>query len=101
MKLVTQPEGSTIITPDSPVTLTTDVRGQLTFSVPAEELDTAELTVQALGPDGNASGEALLVIGDYDVRAFLGGAGTLTHLGQLSGTALMQAAADKILAEYK
>lgn len=86
-----QPEGSTIIIPSNPVTLTTDVRGQLTFSVPAEELDTAEFTVQALDSKNSPSGSVLQVIGDYDVRAYLQGTGTLTHLGQLSGEAMANA----------
>ena len=47
-----QPDGSTYATPDALANLTADYTGRVTFSVPAEELDCAVLTVQPLGPAG-------------------------------------------------
>ena len=43
-----QASGSTILTPAAPVTLAADSGGKVTVSIPAEELDTAVLTAQAL-----------------------------------------------------
>jgi hypothetical protein len=86
-----QPDGSSFVTPGASVTLTTDGKGEITFSVPAEELDCAVLTVQALDPNGNPTGDPFTVTTDYDVRGFLGGTGTLTDIGPISGDALQQA----------
>jgi hypothetical protein len=86
-----QPAGSSFVTPAAPVTLTADNKGEITFSVPAEELDCAVLSVQALDPNGNPTGSPFTVTTDYDVRGFLGGTGTLTDIGPISGDALQQA----------
>lgn len=86
-----QPAGSSFVTPAAPVTLTADNKGEITFSVPAEELDCAVLNVQALGPNGHPTGGPLTVTTDYDVRGFLGGSGTLTDIGPISGDALQHA----------
>jgi hypothetical protein len=86
-----QPSGSSFVTPAAPVTLTADNKGEITFSMPAEELDCAVLTVQALDPNGNPTGSPLTVTTDYDVRGFLSGSGTLTDIGPISGDALQQA----------
>ncbi len=80
--------GSSVIVPAIPLTLTGDLRGQIIFSVPAEELDTAVLTVQALDGNGQPSGAALPVMGDYDVRNFLGGTAALDHIGTMSASTL-------------
>ncbi|MFT3835197.1 MAG: hypothetical protein QM711_18065 [Micropruina sp.] len=89
-----QDVGSTILIPGSPVTLTADLRGQIVLSVPAEELDSAVLTVQALDDNGRPSGSPLSVAGDYDVRNFLGGSAPLTDLGTLQAGTLTSATAD-------
>jgi hypothetical protein len=86
-----QPAGSSFVTPAAPVTLTADNKGEITFSVPAEELDCAVLTVQALDPNGNPTGSPVTVTPDYDVRGFLQGTGTLTDIGPLTNNALLQA----------
>jgi hypothetical protein len=86
-----QPDGSSFVTPGGSVTLTADGKGEITFSVPAEELDCAVLTVQALDPNGDSTGDPFTVTTDYDVRGFLGGTGTLTDIGPISGDALQQA----------
>ena len=85
------PTGSLSITPNAPLTVTADVKGEITFSIPSDELDCAMLTLQALDAGGNATGSALRVTPDTDVRAFLGGTGTLTDLGSLTGSALTSA----------
>lgn len=85
------PTGSLPITPDAPLTVTTDVKGEITFSIPSDELDCAMLTLQALDANGNATGSPLLVTADNDVRAFLGGTGPLGDLGTLSGATLTTA----------
>ena len=86
-----QPTGSSFVTPAAVVTLTADNKGEITFSVPAEELDCAVLTVQALDPNGSPTGSPFTVTTDYDVRGFLGGTGTLTDIGPISNDALTQA----------
>lgn len=86
-----QPSGGSFVTPAAPVTLTADNKGEIAFSVPAEELDCAVLTVQALDPNSKPTGSPLTVTTDYDVRSFLQGTGTLTDIGPLSGNALLQA----------
>ena len=83
-----QDTGSTILVPGTPVTLTGDLSGQITFSVPAEELDTAVLTAQALDGSGQPSGSPLTVAGDYDVRSFLGGSAALNDLGTMQASTL-------------
>lgn len=85
------PTGSLPITPDAPLTVTTDVKGEITFSIPSDELDCAMLTLQALDANGNASGSPLLVMADNDVRGFLGGTGPLGDLGTLTGSTLSSA----------
>jgi hypothetical protein len=86
-----QPGGNTTVTPAGAVTLTCDAGGQLVFSVPAEELDCAVLTMQALDSGGKPSGTAFKVIPDTDMRTFLGGAGSLLGVGNLSAGALLSA----------
>jgi hypothetical protein len=76
-----QPDGSTYATPDALANLTADYTGRVTFSVPAEELDCAVLTVQPLGP----AGSPLTVVPDTDVRGFLNGTGSLTDIGPING----------------
>jgi hypothetical protein len=80
-----QPDGSTYATPDALANLTADYTGRVTFSVPAEELDCAVLTVQPLGPSGGPAGSPLAVIPDTDVRGFLNGTGSLTDVGPING----------------
>lgn len=80
--------GSTIAMPGTPVTLTGDLSGQIIVSVPAEEMDTAALTAQALDGNGQPSGSVLNVIGDYDVRNFLAGSAALNDLGTMDATTL-------------
>jgi hypothetical protein len=77
-----QPSGGSYLTPAAPVTLTADATGMLVFSVPAEELDCAVLTVQA---PGSPNTSPLTVIPDTDVRGFFNGTGMLTDLGTLNG----------------
>jgi hypothetical protein len=83
------PAGNIPITPDSPATVTADVKGEITFSIPAQELDCAILVMQAHDANGNPTGDAFAVTPDTDVRGFLGGGGTLTDLGALSNNALL------------
>ncbi len=80
-----QPDGSTYATPDALGNLTADYTGRVTFSVPAEELDCAVLTVQPLGSAGHPAGSPLAVIPDTDVRGFLNGTGSLTDIGPING----------------
>ena len=86
-----QASGSTVVTPGTPVTLTAGPSGKVTFSIPAEELDTALLTVQALDSNGNPSGDPLDVTPNIDVQNFLAGQGSLTDIGKLTGTSLVAA----------
>ena len=88
-----QPAGGSYLIPGAPpVTLTTDYSGKLVFSVPAEELDCAVLTVQALDAGNHPTGGPLTVIADTDVRGFLNGTGMLTNLGTMNGgNALLEA----------
>lgn len=79
------PTGSLPVTPDAPLTVTADVKGEITFSIPAEELDVAMLTLQALDANNNPTGGTYLVTADTDVRGFLGGTGALSDLGPLTG----------------
>ena len=86
-----QASGNTTVTPAGPVTMTADGAGQIIFSVPAEELDCAVLTMQALDSDGNPSGAAFTVTPDTDVQSFLGGTGSLVGVGPMSSTTLLSA----------
>ena len=81
-----QASGSTILTPAAPVTLTADSGGKITVSIPAEELDTAVLTAQALDSTGQPSGPPLAITPNIDVQNFLAGQGSLTDKGTLTGT---------------
>jgi hypothetical protein len=85
------PEGAFYVTPETPATVTADVKGEITFSVPAQELDCATLVLQAYDTNGNPTGSAFTVIPDTDVRGFLGGTGTLTDQGSLTNTTLLGA----------
>lgn len=85
------PAGSLPITPDAPLTVTADVKGEITFSIPSDELDCAMLTLQALDANGNATGVPLIVMPDNDVRAFLGGTGPLGDLGTMTALTLTKA----------
>jgi hypothetical protein len=80
-----QASGSTILTPAAPVTLTADSGGKITVSIPAEELDTAVLTAQALDSTGQPSGVPLAITPNIDVQNFLAGQGSLTGKGTLTG----------------
>ena len=86
-----QASGSTVVDPGTPVTLTAGASGKVTFSIPAEELDTALLTVQALDSNGSPSGDPLDVTPNIDVQNFLAGQGSLTDIGKLTGTSLVAA----------
>ena len=88
---VWQASGSTFIGPAAPVTLTTDARGNVTFAVPAVELDTAVLTVQALDSTGAPSGPPFTVHPDTDVHQFLAGNAPLADIGPLTGAAMVAA----------
>jgi hypothetical protein len=88
---VWQASGSTVVTPGTPVTLTAGPSGKVTFSIPAQELDTALLTVQALDSNGDPSGDPLDVTPNVDVQNFLAGQGSLTDIGKLTGTSLVAA----------
>lgn len=83
--------GSSVLVPGNAITLTADISGEIDVSVPAEELDVAVLTVQALDSSGNPSGTSLSVSSDYDVRNFLGGSAALNSLGTMSGSTLLAA----------
>ena len=86
-----QPVGSTILTPAGPVTMPADGAGKLTVSIPAEELDTAVLTAQALDSSGHPTGTPFTIIPNIDVQNFLAGNGSLTDIGKLTGGALFTA----------
>ena len=86
-----QASGNTTVTPGSPVTMAADGAGQLIFSAPAEELDCAVLTMQALDANGAPSGPAFTVTPDTDVRNFLKGDGSLLNIGTISATSLLTA----------
>ena len=85
------PEGAFYATPDTPAMVTADVKGEITFSVPAQELDCATLVVQAYDFDGHQTGTPFTVTPDTDVRGFLGGTGTLTDQGSLTPATLLGA----------
>lgn len=85
-----QASGNTTVTPASPVTMTADGAGQIIFSVPAEELDCAVLTMQAVNPDGTLTA-AFTVTPDTDVQAFLKGSGSLLNAGTTSAANLLAA----------
>ena len=80
-----QASGSTILTPAAPVTLAADSGGNVTVSIPAEELDTAVLTAQALDSTGKPTGAPLAITPNIDVQNFLAGQGSLTGKGTLTG----------------
>ena len=86
-----QATGNTIIEPGSPVTVTADASGSFSVSIPAEDLDCATLTVQALDGNGNASGEPFVVTPHIDVARFLAGQASLSDTGMLTGSALQSA----------
>ena len=86
-----QPSGNTILEPGGTVTMTADYSGQITVTIPAGELDTAVLTVQALDGGGHSTGSPFTVTPDTDVQNFLAGRGSLTDTGMLSGTSLLAA----------
>ena len=86
-----QAGGSTILTPASPVTVTADGSGRIIASIPAQELDTAVLTAQALDSTGQPSGEPFTITPDTDVQNFLAGTHSLTDIGKLTSDALMKA----------
>ena len=86
-----QDVGSTSLVPGTTVTMDADMQGHINVSVPAEELDTAVLTVQALDPSGQPSGPGVPISAAYDVQNFLGGTGPLNGLGTLSAQTLQSA----------
>jgi hypothetical protein len=85
-----QASGNTTVTPASPVTMTADGAGQLIFSIPAEELDCAVLTMQAVNPDGTLTA-VFTVTPDTDVQDFLQGSGSLLNAGTTSAPDLLAA----------
>jgi hypothetical protein len=86
-----QAAGSTILTPASPVTMTADGSGRIIASIPAQELDTAVLTAQALDSTGQPSGGPFTITPDTDVQNFLAGTHSLTDIGKLTSDALTKA----------
>jgi hypothetical protein len=87
-----QDSGSTVVTPGTPAVVACDVRGKVTVSIPAAELDSALLTAQPLDASGNPYGSPLDIVLNTDVHNFLAGTGSLASVGgKLSGTALSTA----------
>ena len=72
-------------------TMYADAKGEITLSIPAEELDCATFTMQALDVNGDATGAPFTVTPDTDVRAFLGGTGSLSDQGTLTPDSLINA----------
>ena len=87
-----QAGGSTILTPASPVTMTADGSGRIIASIPAQELDTAVLTAQALDSTGTPTGQPFTITPNTDVQNFLAGTHSLTDIGKLTSDALTTAA---------
>ena len=90
-----QASGNTELAAGSPVTLTTDPAGRVTFAFPATQLDSAVLSVQVM-QNGVPTGNPVTVQPDGDVHAFLAGTGALNDLGTLTAassgaTALLEA----------
>jgi hypothetical protein len=86
-----QADGSTILTPASPVTMTADGGGRIIASIPAQELDTAVLTAQALDSTGQPTGQPFTITPNIDVQNFLAGTHSLTDIGKLNSGALTTA----------
>ena len=86
-----QAGGSTILTPASPVTMTADGSGRIIASIPAQELDTAVLTAQALDSTGEPTGQPFTITPNTDVQNFLAGTHSLTDIGKLTSHALTTA----------
>ena len=86
-----QADGSTVLTPASPVTMTADGSGRIIASIPAQELDTAVLTAQALDSTGQPTGQPFTITPDIDVQNFLAGTHSLTDIGKLTSDALTTA----------
>ena len=86
-----QAGGSTVLTPASPVTMTADGSGRIIASIPAQELDTAVLTAQALDSTGEPTGQPFTITPDTDVQNFLAGTHSLTDIGKLTSNALTTA----------
>lgn len=86
-----QADGSTILTPASPVTMTADGSGRIIASIPAQELDTAVLTAQALDSTGQLTGQPFTITPNTDVQNFLAGTHSLTDIGKLTSDALTKA----------
>ena len=86
-----QAGGSTIVTPASPVTMTADGSGRIIASIPAQELDTAVLTAQALDSTGQLTGQPFTITPNTDVQNFLAGTHSLTDIGKLTSEALTTA----------
>lgn len=84
------PTGNIVLS-GTPVFPVTDASGRLTLSIPATELDTAGLTVQALNELGDPDGLPFPITPDVDVHLFLAGGSSLTDIGQLDGPALQNA----------
>ncbi len=86
-----QADGSTILTPASPVTMTANGSGRIIASIPAQELDTAVLTAQALDSTGEPTGQPFTITPNIDVQNFLAGTHSLTDIGKLTNNALTKA----------
>ncbi|MGH3380161.1 MAG: hypothetical protein ACRDP6_36060 [Actinoallomurus sp.] len=85
------PAGQIPVNPGTATTMYADAKGEITLSIPAEELDCATFTMQALDVNGDATGAPFTVTPDTDVRAFLGGTGSLSDQGTLTPDSLINA----------
>ena len=85
------PTGNVALEPGVPQTVTVDASGWIKFAMPADELDSAVLTVQALDSSGKPTNDPFTITPDTDVRAFLAGTDKLAEVGTLNGAALLQA----------
>ncbi|MET0694442.1 MAG: hypothetical protein ABWY56_10955, partial [Propionibacteriaceae bacterium] len=87
-----EPSTNTILEPGPYATVTADEKGKISVSIPAEELDCATLSVQALGPDGQPVGTKFVVTPHIDVANFFAGNTTLYGVGStLNGSAMQNA----------
>ena len=71
--------------------MTADGGGRIIASIPAQELDTAVLTAQALDSTGQPTGQPFTITPNIDVQNFLAGTHSLTDIGKLNSSALTTA----------
>ena len=64
--------------------MTADGSGRIIASIPAQELDTAVLTAQALDSTGQPTGQPFTITPNVDVQNFLAGTHSLTDIGKLT-----------------